>query len=134
PDRLQSRLLRILAHAQRPLLVAAGAAGVAFLIAMTTPLDEQLAGFIQRVFAGDQPAATAPAPAIHEAATRVEYRDREVIVPSPFPSPVFIPGPVPSLATMAETAMKASTRKHCPTAPPSPPPRCPNPSPIGGPS
>src|SRR5262249_24995646 len=80
PKRLQSRLLRILAHAEKPILVAAGAAGVAFLIAMTTPLDEQLAGFIQRVFAGDQiTAPPTPAPAIHEAATRVVYRDREVI-------------------------------------------------------
>src|SRR5262249_44131469 len=78
PKRLQSRLLRILAHAEKPLLVAAGAAGVAFLIAMTTPLDEDLAGFVQRVFAGDQ--VGAPAPPTRVAPPRVLHRDHELIV------------------------------------------------------
>src|SRR5262249_43487960 len=135
PDRLRSRLLRVLAHAQKPILVAAGAAGAAFLVAMTTPLDEDLASFIRRVFAGDEVTAPAPGLPVYAAAPRIIYRDREVVVPSPFPSPVFVPGPAPSPSTLVEAAMGAPGRKHCPTTPPSPPPRCPpSPAPSSRPS
>src|SRR5262249_34282364 len=110
------------AHAQKPILVAAGAAGVAFIIAMTTPLDERLAGFIQRVFAGDQAMPAAPPPT-HEMAPRVVYRDPEVIVPSPGAAPA--PAPTPSPGPALDVAPAMLKRKHCPTTPPSPPPRCP---------